>query len=162
MSFQRFYPSISSVATHFKEYRATALGVAVAGSSAGGIIFPIMLRRLFVQIGFSNTIRISGLLSLLCCGVAVFTITSLHPPSPTPFKLKYYTSCFKDSRYLLLLIGSALVSFGMELITSHMTLRLTSEQASIFHFSILSTLCKIEPMAPGLPRTTFPRTFWRS
>ena len=150
---------MSAVAIHFKEYRATALGIAAAGSSVGGIVSPIMLRRLFVQVGFSNAVRISGFLSLLCCGISVFTITSLHPPSPTPFKLKLYTSCFKDSRYLLLLIGTGLISFGMESVASHMTLKLTSEQASTFHFSILSTLYKIRTMPPDPPRTAFPRTF---
>lgn len=113
-TFWRFYPSISSVATHFSEYRATALGVAAAGSSAGGIIFPIMLRHLFVQVGFSNTVRISALLSLLCCGISVLTITSTRPPSPTKFKLEDYTSCLKDGRYLSLLIGSALISLGAD------------------------------------------------
>ena len=31
----RFYPSLSSISTHFSKYRATALGVAVAGTSVG-------------------------------------------------------------------------------------------------------------------------------
>lgn len=30
-----FYPSISSVATHFTEYRATAIGITAAGSGLG-------------------------------------------------------------------------------------------------------------------------------
>lgn len=34
-SWYRFYPALSSVATHFVKYRATALGIAVAGSSVG-------------------------------------------------------------------------------------------------------------------------------
>jgi hypothetical protein len=85
----------------------------VTGSSAGGIIFPIMLRRLFAQVGFPNAVRISGFICLFCCGISVLTITSAHPPSPTRFKLKDYTSCFKDSRYLSLLVGSALISLGM-------------------------------------------------
>ena len=112
VTFQRFYPSISSVATHFTEYRATALGIAAAGSSAGGIIFPIMLRCLFAQVGFPNTVRISGFISLLCCTISVLTITSVRPPSPARFKLKDYTSCFKDCRYLLLLVGTSLISLG--------------------------------------------------
>jgi len=31
----RFYPSMASVSTHFSGYRATALGIAAAGSSLG-------------------------------------------------------------------------------------------------------------------------------
>ena len=159
MTFQRFYPSISSVATHFTEYRATALGVTAAGSSTGGIIFPIMLRRLFDQVGFHNTVRISGFLCLFCCGISVFTITSVRPSSPTRFKLKDYTSCFKDIRYLLLLIGSALISFGMGPTSSDTTLRLTLQQVSIFRFSILSILSRNSVMALDPSKTAFPRIF---
>lgn len=159
MTFQRFYPSISSVATHFTEYRATALGIAAAGSSTGGIIFPIMLRRLFTQVGFPNAIRISGFLCLLCCGISVLTITSVRPPSPTRFKLNDYTSCFKDSRYLFLLIGSALISFGIHLTSPHLTLRLILNQGFIFRFFILSTSYKSRLMVVYPPRTPFPHTF---
>ncbi|KAF9778633.1 MFS general substrate transporter [Thelephora terrestris] len=108
-----FYPPISSVATHFSEYRATALGIAAAGSSAGGIVFPIMLRRLFLHVGFPYAVRISGFLSLLCCGISALTITSARPPSSTRFKLEDYTSSLKNIKYLLLLSGSALISLGL-------------------------------------------------
>ena len=84
-----------------------------------------MLRRLFAQVGFPNTVRISGFLCLLCCGISVLTITSVHPPSSTRFKLKDYTSCLKDSRYLFLLIGSALISFGIDPTSPRTTWRLT-------------------------------------
>ena len=33
--FFRFYPPIASISTHFSRYRATAIGIAVAGSSVG-------------------------------------------------------------------------------------------------------------------------------
>ena len=114
VAFRRFYPPISSVATHFTEYRATALGIAAAGSSAGGIVFPIMLDRLFAQVGFPLAVRISGFLCFVCGGISALTVTTAHPPSPAPFSLKDYTSCLKDPRYLLLLIGSALISFGTD------------------------------------------------
>ena len=157
MAFQRFYPSISAVATQFTEYRATALGIAVAGSSTGGIIFPIMLRRLFVQVGFPQTVRISGYLCLFCFVICVCTVTSVRPPFPTRFKLKDYISCLKDSRYLLLLIGSALISFGMNPNSSYITLRLILWQVFIFLLSILSTLCKRLNAQDPL-RTAFPHT----
>lgn len=161
MKVQRFYPSISSVAAHFMDsrYRATALGIAAAGSSAGGIVFPIMLRRLFAEVGFPNAVRISGFLCLFCCGISALTITSARPPSPTRFELKDYVNCLKDSRYLLLLVGSALISFGMVPASSHSILKLTPQQAFISLFFTLSTLCESGLTAPDPPRTPFPRTF---
>lgn len=35
MNTLRFYPSLASITTHFSNYRATALGIAAAGSSVG-------------------------------------------------------------------------------------------------------------------------------
>lgn len=49
-----FVPSIAVVATYFTTKRAFATGIAVGGSSIGGIIFPIMFRRLQPVIGFGR------------------------------------------------------------------------------------------------------------
>jgi hypothetical protein len=38
----RFYPSLAACSTHFVKYRATALGMAAAGSGIGMYIFLIM------------------------------------------------------------------------------------------------------------------------
>jgi MFS family permease len=73
-----------------------------------------MLRHLFVQVGFLNAVRMSGLISLLCCGFSTLTITSARPPSPAPFKLEDYKSCLKEGRYLSLLVGSAIISLGAD------------------------------------------------
>ncbi|KAG6889893.1 hypothetical protein C0995_013869 [Termitomyces sp. Mi166 len=83
-----FYPSMASVATYFDKYRATALGIVAAGSSIGGVVYPIMLQRLFVSVGFGWGVRISGLVSAVCCIIA--------------------TLC-----YILLTIGSCLVALGL-------------------------------------------------
>lgn len=40
-----FLPSLSVVGHHFRTRRALAVGVAISGASAGGIVFPIMLNR---------------------------------------------------------------------------------------------------------------------
>jgi len=36
-SHHRFYPSLASISTHFLKYRATAIGIAVAGSGLGEV-----------------------------------------------------------------------------------------------------------------------------
>jgi len=39
LPFQRFYPSLAAITTQFTTYRATALGIAAAGSSLGTCTF---------------------------------------------------------------------------------------------------------------------------
>ena len=59
-----FLPSLSIVSQHFKAYRALSIGIAASGSSVGGIVFPIILNRLFQNpyMGFAGGVRISGAL----------------------------------------------------------------------------------------------------
>ncbi len=48
-----FIPSIAIVATYFSTKRALATGIAAAGGSIGSVIYPIVLRRLSAQLGFT-------------------------------------------------------------------------------------------------------------
>lgn len=67
-----FLPSLSIVSHHFRRRRALAIGIVSSGSSVGGIVFPIMLNRLFQSphVGFANGVRASGAVvgSLLLLG----------------------------------------------------------------------------------------------
>ncbi|KAJ6475589.1 MFS general substrate transporter [Mycena sanguinolenta] len=106
-----FYPSLSSTATYFQKYRATALGIAASGSSFGGVMYPILLQRLFQLVGFGWGVRISGLLSSVMCGIAVLTVTSASLK-------KQRATCqlsetLTDSRFLLLAAGSSFVALGL-------------------------------------------------
>ncbi|KAF7345139.1 putative transporter MCH4 [Mycena sanguinolenta] len=106
-----FYPSLSSTATYFCKYRATALGIVASGSSFGGIMYPILLRRLFQLVGFGWGVRISGLLSGVMCCVGTLTVTSAS------LKKQRMTCRFSetlaDSRFLLLAAGSSFVALGL-------------------------------------------------
>lgn len=46
------------------------MGIVVVGSSLGGIVFPIMLNRLFKSLGFGSAVRASGYLILGCLVIA--------------------------------------------------------------------------------------------
>ncbi|CAL1713796.1 unnamed protein product [Somion occarium] len=109
-----FYPSLAAISTHFRKYRATALGIAMAGSGVGGVIYPIMFRRLFVTCGFAWGVRISGFIGLALCIAATFMISSRlansRPKASEPWlDLKH----LKDITFMLLVIGSVFVSLGL-------------------------------------------------
>ncbi|PLB38219.1 MFS general substrate transporter [Aspergillus candidus] len=65
--------SVAVIPLYFSKKRMIATGIAATGSSLAGIIYPIMLRRLFVQIGFAWAVRALTFLILgclmICCAV---------------------------------------------------------------------------------------------
>ncbi|KAJ7121840.1 MFS general substrate transporter [Mycena crocata] len=107
-----FYPSLSSVSTYFCKYRATALGVVASGSSFGGVMYPIMLQRLFQHVGFGWGVRISGLISGIVCCIAIATVTRYAPPKQRGATCKL-SETFRDSRFTLLAAGSSFVALGL-------------------------------------------------
>ncbi|KDR77522.1 hypothetical protein GALMADRAFT_406904 [Galerina marginata CBS 339.88] len=106
-----FYPSLASITTHYSRYRATALGIAVAGSSLGGVVYPIVLQRLFEKIGFGWGVRISGLVSGVGCVIATLMVSSMSAQKkPGPY---FDVKTIADARFVLLAIGSCFVALGL-------------------------------------------------
>lgn len=106
-----FFPSMGSTATHFMKYRATALGIAVAGSSVGGVVFPIMLQRLFNQLGFGWAVRISAFVCLACGAIATVTVSSRLPRrKPGPW---IDVPSLKDTNYVIFVLGSGITCLGI-------------------------------------------------
>lgn len=64
----------------FKAKRSAVVGIVVAGSSLGGIIFPIMLSNLFDRIGFAWTVRAMALLMFVVQAVSIPLIKERLPP----------------------------------------------------------------------------------
>ncbi|KAG1758639.1 major facilitator superfamily domain-containing protein [Suillus occidentalis] len=106
-----FFPSMSATATHFTKNRATALGVAVAGSSVGGVVFPIMLQQLFNKVGFGWAVRISAFVCLACGIIATLLVSSRLPKrKPGPW---IDISSLKDANYAIFVLGSAISCLGI-------------------------------------------------
>ncbi|KAI9061796.1 MFS general substrate transporter [Trametes sanguinea] len=110
-----FYPPLASISTHFNKYRATALGIAAAGSGLeGGTVYPVLLQFLFSRIGFSYGLRVSALLCFVLCTAATLTVTSRIAPGRVQTSAPWLDlHSLRDSRFLLLVIGSCFVSFGL-------------------------------------------------
>ncbi|KAJ5782443.1 hypothetical protein N7457_004217 [Penicillium paradoxum] len=61
-----YVPTMAVVPGWFDERRGLAMGVVIAGSACGGMIWPPVLRNITTVVGFQNALRISG------CLVAAF------------------------------------------------------------------------------------------
>ncbi|PWN87063.1 MFS general substrate transporter [Acaromyces ingoldii] len=75
-----FTPALAIVGHYFRSKRAYALGIVAAGSSLGGVIFPIVLQRLLPRLGFGWSIRIMGFIALACLTFSCVTMRPRLPP----------------------------------------------------------------------------------
>ncbi|KAI1210769.1 MFS general substrate transporter [Annulohypoxylon truncatum] len=110
MGFLQF-PAMAAVSQFFSKKRAAALGVAVAGSSVGGIVIPIALSKMLngSSIGFGWSVRIIGFITIPLLGFACIAITSRLPPRTTTF---FLWRAFKEPRFLLLTLALFFMLLG--------------------------------------------------
>lgn len=108
-----FYSAMSSVGTWFFRHRAAAFGVMAAGSSLGGVIFPILVTKLIPKIGFPWTMRVCAFLILGMVTIANFTVKSRLTPHPKPLVLAEFVRPLKEPAFALLCFASFLFFFGM-------------------------------------------------
>lgn len=88
--------------TYFRKRRGVAAGLSVAGSSLGGVIFPLMVQHLLPQVGFGWTMRICAFLILGMLVIANACISSALPHKPRPFHIMQYIAPLKDFNFLVL------------------------------------------------------------
>ena len=77
-----FTPAISCIAHFFLIKRAAATGLATTGGSVGGIVFPLMLQKLFPLVGFRWACRILGFIFLFQLIIANLLVRSRLPSPP--------------------------------------------------------------------------------
>lgn len=75
-----FIPGITIVGTYFSTRRSTAMGIAATGSGIGGIIYPIVLRRLIDQIGLPWAIRVMAFIMLATLVIPIAIMRPRLPP----------------------------------------------------------------------------------
>jgi MFS family permease len=120
-----FTPAIAAVGHFFLEKRGNATGIAAAGGSLGGIIFPLMLERLFPSVGFAWATRIMGFIFVFCCAVSVALTRSRLPPKPGQ-RVMPDLRIFKDKAYALLTLGIYFMEWGLFVPITYLTSFATS------------------------------------
>lgn len=99
-------PSTAIVPTYFTHNRALAVGLANTGASLGGIVYPILTRRLLASVGFSWAIRATALVVLITTGVGGSLVRQRSELTKNPAKRTLYEfSCLKDKTYTLFIAG---------------------------------------------------------
>ncbi|KAF2006774.1 MFS monocarboxylate transporter-like protein [Amniculicola lignicola CBS 123094] len=107
-----FTPAIAAVSHFFLLKRGNATGIAAAGGSLGGIIFPLMLQRLFPALGFAWATRIMGFVFIFCCAVSVALTQSRLPPKAGQSVMPDLKILLQPS-YALLTLGIYFMEWGL-------------------------------------------------
>lgn len=105
-------PSMAATGQYFDKKRGAAIGLAVAGSSIGGVIFPIALSKMIYNpsLGFGWSIRILGFIMFALLLPACFAIRARLPPRKASF---FLPGAFKELTYVSLLAAAFLMVMGV-------------------------------------------------
>lgn len=102
-----FVPSVAILPQYFSSKKALANGFAAAGSSLGGVIYPIVFRRLEQDIGFGWATRVMGFLSFVTVWFAVLVMKPRVMPKQK--RHLFDPSAFRELPYVLFCIA---MTFG--------------------------------------------------
>jgi MFS family permease len=106
-----FVPAVAILSTYFSTRIATALGLAAAGSSIGGVIFPIVFHRLEPTIGFPWATRVLGFIMLATLVVSNSVIKVRVLPAG---RRKFFdVSAFCELPWVFFVLGSFLGFLGL-------------------------------------------------
>jgi MFS family permease len=105
-------PAMASIGQYFHKNRGAAMGLAVGGSSLGGVIFPIVLSKTLnnPKISFGWSVRIAGFIMLPLILIGCATIRARLPPRKGTF---FLPRAFKNPIYLGLIGSIFLTMMGV-------------------------------------------------
>ena len=108
--------SMATVSHWFKIRRGFAAGIAMVGSSFGGVVIPLVLRTTLPKYGYAWSVRILGFVFLACLIVGNFLMKPRLPPAPDAKKQKIFSlALFADPAFSFLtasVFGIEIVLFG--------------------------------------------------
>lgn len=136
-----FIPSVALIPLYFKKPRGLALGLATAGGSVGGVIYPIIFRRLLEQTDFGWANRIVGFVSLasLCLAASM-----LRPIGKRSVRKHIDTTALVEIPYLCFLVAAfslfcgVLVSFFLVPSFAHAPPVSASEDNAFYFLPVLN------------------------
>ncbi|KAF3004198.1 hypothetical protein E8E13_006662 [Curvularia kusanoi] len=107
-------PALTVVGQHFRKQRAVAMGLVNAGSSVGGIAFPLMFERLLPVLGFPWMLRVAAIKVAIMFAVAIAISTGTPIDKTRKLKLGSLVDFqgLLDIRYAVLCIGGFFGQLG--------------------------------------------------
>lgn len=106
-----FVTGLAILSTYFSTRIATATGIAAAGSSVGGTLYPIIFYKLQPQIGFAWATRVLAFVALAT--LVVSNLAFKVRVKPTSRRKVLDLPAWKEKPYLLYNIGAFLTFIGL-------------------------------------------------
>ena len=154
------FPALAAVPQWFDKKRGAAMGMAIAGSSLGAVIFPIVLSNLLTKtdIGFGWSVRITGFIMLPVLTFSVLTVRARLPPRRTRF---FLWSSFKSPLYVLLIVSLFFGMIGMFvplfLLPSYAITKGMSDSLASYLVAIINAASIFGRVIPGVLADKFGR-----
>ena len=106
------FPAMAAGPQYFNKRRAAVMGLGIAGSSLGGIIWPIALSKMLTEtnLGFAWSIRIIGFVVIALLVPSTLAIKARLPPRKNQF---FLWSSFKELPYLCLIFAGLTGFLGL-------------------------------------------------
>ncbi|KAH9885567.1 MFS general substrate transporter [Xylariomycetidae sp. FL2044] len=114
-----FVPCVSIMPSYFSSRLGLAVGIASAGSSVGGLIYPIVLNELLYRIGFAWSVRVLGFLVLgtLLIPLAVMRMR-IKPPRARSF---IDWSAFLDFHFVFFVTATLIGFIGISILLTYLS-----------------------------------------
>ncbi|ORY03674.1 major facilitator superfamily domain-containing protein [Clohesyomyces aquaticus] len=94
--------------------RSLATGIAIAGSSLGGVIFPIFVDRIMQRVGFFGAVRYTALMIGILMAASCFLITARLPRKKWDWEMTWFDlTLFKEKQFAFFTIGAFLSFWGI-------------------------------------------------
>jgi MFS family permease len=154
--------SLAVLSHWFHRRRALASGICMGGSSFGGMMFPLLLRKLFPKYGWTWSIRIIGVMSIACYILGIMLVKSRLPRNRTAApKLVVDLGVFASARLTFLTIAVftfEFVVFGCgALLPTYVRYAGFSTDTQFYSLSVLNGLSFLGRTLPGFAADMFGR-----
>ncbi|GKT63083.1 monocarboxylate permease-like protein [Colletotrichum tofieldiae] len=104
------FPAMAATPQYFLKRRGAAMGLVIAGSSLGAVVFPIVLSELLDTVGFGWSVRVCGFIMMPILLFSSLTVRARLPPRKSRF---FIWTAFQEPLYLCLVGGVCLMFVGM-------------------------------------------------
>ncbi|KAH2701057.1 hypothetical protein KXW03_004883 [Aspergillus fumigatus] len=149
-----FTTCLVCVSQWFVKQRGLALGITVAGSSIGGVIFPFFLRLVMEDVGFNGMIRYTALfLGIILVG-AFFLLSARLPPKKWDSEMAWIDfRVFQNRGFAFYCLGSYLVMWGLwapfDYLPSMAQLSGMSDSLALYLLAIVNAASLFGRVIPG-------------